>query len=370
MNATCDDCHNEISSMVCMCSFPLRKVCASCQSKHFSTAITQGGLHFGLALSALDVITSQEEWMRLMSDIPQTQRAQTILYASLKYLEDLEASIIAAYHDQEAILQQLRDEYLGVVRNMRVTAQQEFDIVIKESQDHLLDLNFSSLRTAGKWLHYFKNAPKADPLFEGEVERGNENTFRKVYRFELRTKLDSLEYMQYWSWYGRANTEIQTDSVDWELAQAIQASDNLTTTVQKHAKTIKALREEKATAESALKVKDQSISKLQEQVAALRNDLQKAKRDQSPQIPLPSPKYSHVSARPKENSEKLELRPISQRPGILKASESLARLSLEEESEQKFPEMAKTTMASSRRMDFTPKREEIKRRGIRRLDPE
>ena len=102
--------------MVCVCSFPLRKVCASCQSKHFSTAIIQGGLHFGLPLTVIGVVTSQEEWLRLMSDIPQTQRAQTILYASLKCLEEMERSIIAAYHDQEFILQKLRDEYLWVVR--------------------------------------------------------------------------------------------------------------------------------------------------------------------------------------------------------------------------------------------------------------
>jgi len=370
MNSTCDDCHRESPSMVCVCSFPLRKVCAFCQSKHFSTAIIQGGLHFGLPLTAIGVVTSQEEWLRLMSDIPQTQRAQTILYASLKCLEEMESSIIAAYQDQEFILQKLRDEYLWAVRTMHFNAQQQFDLVVKESQDHLLDSNFASLHTAGQWLNYFKQAPKAHALFSGGVEKGSEEAYRKVYRFELHTELDFLKASEYWSWYARANTEVQTDDVDCELARALQAKYDLEATVQKHIKTVNSLKKENTAAENAVRAKDRSITKLQDQVDALKHDLMKAKRDHSSQIPLLA---SSFNASVRVKSERLELRPITPKPSRTPAKPKLvprlSDLSLEEENEQSFPVWAaQTEKATSRKMDFTPRKEEFKRQDKSRDD--
>jgi septal ring factor EnvC (AmiA/AmiB activator) len=320
------------------------------------------------------------------------------LYASLSKLDDLERLIEANYHDQNVILQRLRDEYLGVVRYMRSAAQQEFEAVIKESQDHLLEPSFTSLHTTSQWLNYFKNTPSTtEELFGGVMEAGNEETFRKMYRFEVWTRLDFLENYQYCSWYRRADAEaqttlketktvqIQTESIDWELARATQDKFNLEARVQQQVAKIKSLNKENATVENQLEEKSRSIKLLKDEIADLKRELKRAERDHSPiaQGPMslkkPDRDYSPnlqglIAARqsekrplpqPKQRTERLELRAIT--PVHARSTSKLlltgAAFKYEEEEVEALnwsTRAPQTARATSQRMEFAPIKEQPK----------
>jgi hypothetical protein len=274
MNETCDLCHSQSPTAVCLCQFPLLKTCGTCQSKHSEIATGQG-FHYSLPLTALAVITTKGEWVRRSRDIPQTLVAQGVLNVSLQELDQLESSVKAAYLTQEATLHRLRDKYLEAIKKMKTRAQEEFSEVIIESQAHLLDINFASMHPTREWLDYFKNPSAADvELFGGAVEAGNEEALQSVFKFQLWTQLRNLSDYAYSS-----VQEIQTGLGSELAAGNAQLQVESALTIQHYESDIEALTREKEDLAGEMQGKTTEIKQLNEQIEELNRLFVKAVSD-------------------------------------------------------------------------------------------
>ena len=261
MNETCDLCHSQSPTAVCLCQFPLLKTCEPCQFKHSKTA-TGPGLHYSLPLTALAVITTKGEWVRRSRDIPQTLVAQGVLNVSLQELDQLESRVKAAYLTQEVTLQRLRDTYLEAIKKMKIRAQEEFSEVIKESQAHLLDINFASMHPTREWLDYFKNPSAADiELFGGAVEAGNEEALQSVFKFQLWTQLRNLSDCAY------SSMQEEGSGLDSEFAANAQSqAESAALAIQHYESVIETLNREKEALAAEMQGKTTEIMELNQQI--------------------------------------------------------------------------------------------------------
>ena len=254
-NETCDFCHSQSPTAVCLCQFPLLKTCETCQVKHSETA-AELGFHYRVPLIALTVITTKAEWFRRSKDIPQTRFAQSVLNSSLQELDALEAKVQTAYATQASCLQQLRDEYLHVIQSMKVRAKEDFAEVARESQAHLLDFNFTSLHPTAQWLNYFKRpTSEVKELFGGEVQAGSEEALRCVFQFKPWTLLESLSDGQYWCVKG------VREDMDSQAEPAVTGSQSQSETelaIKSNAHALESLKREKEALQEELQRKTQA----------------------------------------------------------------------------------------------------------------
>lgn len=262
-NDTCDFCHRLSPIAVCLCQFPMLKICDSCQVKHSETA-TGRGFHYSLPLVALTVITTKTEWLRRSRDIPQTLVAQGVLNASLQELDTLEVKVKTAYAMQEACLQRLRDEYLHAIQDMKVKAAEDIAEVARESQAHLLDINFTSMHPTAQWLNYFKQSAAEElELFGGDVQAGGEQELRHVFQLKLWTRLGNLTDGQYWSMKGLSeNIEVKAEPV----AENPQSKLEMEFAIESYANALESLKREKEALEGELQRKTQEFKQQVQEV--------------------------------------------------------------------------------------------------------